>query len=202
MIDRRTAAKVFAFFLLFFSISTGASAQESIYRLEAGTKIRVRLDTEINSRVSSVGDTFLTRTVRDIVVRDTVVLAAGTAIEGRVTAARPAGYAGKSGSLTVVFETLRLGRESRSIEAVPSREFKAGRAGLFGWIAVIGSTAAGALIGSVSGADNGGLIGAGVGAGLGTGAALARKGKDVRIKTDEEFEIVLRQSVLLPVRDF
>jgi hypothetical protein len=196
------ATKVFALFLLIFSFAAGAPAQESIYRLETGTKLRVRLDTEINSRVSSVNDTFLTKTVRDVVVRDTVVLPAGTVIEGRVAVAEPAGYSGKGGRLAVVFESMRIGAETRAIEAVPVRELKAARSGLFGWIAVVGSTAAGALIGAVSGAENGALIGAGIGAGVGSGAAIAKKGKEIRLKTDEEFEIVLQKPVLLPVRDF
>ncbi|MBK8150869.1 MAG: hypothetical protein IPK58_22365 [Acidobacteria bacterium] len=38
---------------------------------------------------------------------------------------------------------------------------------------------------------SGALIGAGVGAGVGTGVALGRKGKNVRIRTGEIFEIVL-----------
>ena len=45
-------------------------------------------------------------------------------------------------------------------------------------------------------------LAAGIGAGAGTGAALLRKGKNVRIKSDEEFEIRLEKEVVLPVLDY
>jgi len=46
------------------------------------------------------------------------------------------------------------------------------------------------------------LIGAGIGGGVGTAVALLRKGKDVRIRKGEEFEIELRKEVMLPVLDY
>ena len=41
-----------------------------------------------------------------------------------------------------------------------------------------------------------------VGAGAGTGFAFLRKGRDVKIKADEKFEIKLTKNVNLPVQDF
>ena len=58
------------------------------------------------------------------------------------------------------------------------------------------------VFGAVSKANNGALIGAGVGAGAGTAVALLRKGKDVRIRDGEEFEIVLKKEIVLPVLDY
>jgi len=60
----------------------------------------------------------------------------------------------------------------------------------------------GALLGAASKAENGALLGAGIGAGAGTGVALLKKGKNVRIKTDEKFEIQLTKQVTLPVKDY
>ena len=65
-------------------------------------------------------------------------------------------------------------------------------------LSVVGGTVIGAVLGAVSKTNNGALIGGGVGAGAGTGIALLRKGKDVRIRTGEEFEIELKREVLLP----
>ena len=76
------AAKVFAFFILFFVIYIPLSAQsppaaDSIYRLPAGTHIRLRMQGDIGSKFSSVDDTFLTRVALPVVVRDVTVLPMG-----------------------------------------------------------------------------------------------------------------------------
>lgn len=192
--------KIFAFTFLLFALSNGAHAQDSIYRLQAGTKIRLRMETEINSKVSSVNDTFLTEIAAPVIVRETIVLPAGTIIEGRVTKVEPAALGGQSGKMEVKFETLRFsGGVKRDIEGVLVNQLKAESSSTAGILSVVGGTAIGAIFGAVSKADNGALIGAGIGAGAGTGAALLRKGKNVRIRSDEEFEIRLEKEVLLPV---
>ena len=45
---------------------------DSIYRLPAGTRISLEVDAEVNSRVSSVNDTFLATVAKPVVVRDAV----------------------------------------------------------------------------------------------------------------------------------
>ena len=194
--------KIFVLSFLLFSFSVLTKAQ-SIYELEAGTKIRVQMDNEINSEVSSMGDTFTTVVAEPIVIRDVVVLPAGTIIEGRVTKVIRAEAGGKKGEMEVKFETIRFADGvKRNIEGILVNDLKAGSSSKIGILSVIAGTALGALIGAVSKADNGALIGAGVGAGVGTSVALLQKGKNVRIKTDEKFEIKLTKNVTLPVKDF
>lgn len=198
----QTVTKIFALSFLLFSFSIFTKAQ-SIYELQAGTKIRVQMDNEINSEVSSVDDTFTTVVAEPVVVRDVVVLPAGVVIEGRVTKVNRASVAGEKGELEVRFETMRFaGGERRAIEGALVKDLKAKSSSKTGILSVIGGTAFGAIIGALSGADNGALIGAGVGAGIGTSVALLQKGKDVRIKSDEKFEIKLLKNVTLPVKDF
>jgi hypothetical protein len=69
-------------------------------------------------------------------------------------------------------------------------------------LSVVGGTALGALFGAVTKTPNGALIGAGIGAGAGTTVALLKKGKDVRVKRSQEFEIELKKEVMLPVQDY
>jgi hypothetical protein len=203
MINRRQTTKVFAFLFLFFASFLHLSAQDSIYQLEPGTKIRVSMDNEINSKVASVDDTFTTTIAEPVRVRETIVLPVGTIIEGRITKVERASGGGKGGTLSVRFEMIRFENgEKREIEGVLSNELKAASSQKTSILAVLGGTALGALLGTVSKADNGALIGAGIGAGAGTGVALARKGKNVRIKTDEKFEIQLTKQVTLPVLDY
>jgi hypothetical protein len=200
---RRQTTKVFAFLFLFFASLLAARSQDSIYQLEAGTKIRVSMDNEINSEVAGAGDTFTTKIAEPVRVRETIVLPVGTVIEGRVTKVERAASGGKGGSLSVRFETLRFENgEKREIEGVLVNELKAASSQKTSILAVFGGTAIGALLGAVSKAENGALIGAGIGAGAGTGVALVRKGKNVRIKTDEKFEIELKKQVTLPVQDY
>lgn len=199
----RQTTKVFAFIFLFFASFLPVQSQGSIYQLEPGTKIRVSMDNEINSEVAGVNDTFTTTIAEPVRVRETIVLPVGTVIEGRVTKVERAAGGGKSGKLSVKFETIRFENgEKRAIDGVLVNELKAISSQRTSILAVIGGTALGALIGAVSKTGSGALIGAGIGAGAGTGVALARKGKNVRIKTDEKFEIALTKQVTLPVLDF
>lgn len=201
----RKATKIFAFSFLFFvnSIFVNAQTDSSANEIQAGTKIRVRMDNEINSKVSSVNDTFTTTVSEPVKIRETVVLPIGTVIEGRITKVKRASIGRKNGSLAFSFETLRLANgEKREIKGVPVNQLTAESPQTASLLTIIGGTALGALFGSVSKAENGALIGAAVGGGAGAGAAYLRKGDDVRIKADEEFEIELTKTVVLPVRDY
>ena len=197
--------KVFAFiFLLFVNfISVAAQSDSSIYQLSAGTTMRVQMDNEINSKVASVNDTFTITLTAPVTAQQTILLPVGTVIEGRITKVKRASYGGQNGNLEVLFQSLVLTTgQKREIEGIlvdalevePSSSEKA--------LTVLGGTGIGGIIGAVSKVENGVLIGAGVGAGAGTVIAILRKGKDVRIKADEEFEIKLLKNVILPVQDF
>ena len=201
---RLSVRRVAVFTLLIFAAySTAAAQSDSIYRLAAGTRITLKLDAEINSQVSGVDDTFVATLARPVIVRETVVLPAGTTIEGRVTAVRPASAGGKGGRLELAFETLRLGRDiERKIDAELVNKLSARSSGSFNALVMIGGAAAGALIGAVSGSGRGALIGAGVGAAAGSGAVLVKRGEQVGIRKDTEFEIVLKRDVTLPVLDY
>lgn len=198
----RKSTKIFALFSLLFLNSIFINAQ-TVYELPPGTKIRVQMDNEINSKISSVNDTFTMKISEPLKVRETVVLPIGTIIEGRVTEVRRASIGRKNGSLSVSFEMLRLaGGEKREIKGVLVNQLKAESSPAANVLTVAGGTALGAIFGSVSKAENGALLGAVIGTGAGAGAAFLRKGKDVRIKADEEFEIELTRNVTLPVQDY
>lgn len=195
--------KIFALLILLFASFNLTKAQDSIYKLQAGTKIRLKMETEINSKVSSINDTFLAKVSEPVKVRETVVLPVGTVIEGRVVKVAKASAGGNGGKMEVVFETIRFVEgEKREIEGVLVKPLKAESSQNFSLISILGGTAVGAIVGAASKADNGVLIGAGIGAGTGSGIAFARKGKEVRIKTNEEFEIELKKEVILPVQDY
>ena len=195
-------AKVFAILFLLFVNGYVASAQE-VYRLPAGTKIRLSMDAGISSRISSVNDTFTTTVVKPITVDNVVVLPYGAVIEGRVTGVSSAGPAGKKGQLEVSFETIRFSDSvKRSIDGELVNELRPASSKLMTYAAIFGGAAAGALIGSASGTNTGIFAGAGIGAGAGSAVAFLKKGKDVQIRTDEEFEIRLKREVTLPANEY
>lgn len=189
--------------ILIFANSILLFAQpDSIYRLPAGTKISVKLDVEINSKIASVNDTFLTTVTKPVKIRETVMLPIGTVIEGRVTSVEHAATGNHAGKLEVIFETLRISNETRRIEGLLVKPIPPESSKTFSVLSLIGGAAIGAAIGAISNADNAALIGAGIGAGIGTSIALLRKGKDVRIRKGDEFEIELKKEVVLPVLDY
>ena len=200
-----TKTRASAFILLFFAnfISVIAQTDTSIYQLPAGTIMSVRMDNEINSKISGVDDTFTMTLAAPVVRREVVVLPIGTVIEGRITKVGRAAYGGKNGNLEISFQTLQLTNAvRREIEGVLTKELKIETSPVTNALIFLGGTAIGGIVGAVSKIEHGALIGAGIGAGTGTGIAFLRKGKDVSIKTDEVFEIRLTKNVVLPVRDF
>ena len=190
--------------VLIFANSISSTAQpDSIYRLPAGTRIRLKMDVELSSKAASMNDTFTAVVAKPVKVRDTIALPVGTVIEGRVTSVSKASAGLENGSLELVFESLRfVNLPPRTIDGVLVNKIETRSSPLTTAMSIIGGTVIGAVLGTVSKTNNGALIGAGVGAGAGTGVALLRKGKDVRIAKDEEFEIELRREVVLPVLDY
>jgi hypothetical protein len=112
---RRTALLSVTATLLVFATNITADAQ-SIYKLPAGTHLRVQPDVELSSAVASVNDTFIARLSRPLVIDQTVVLPAGSTIEGRVISVAPARAFGRSGFLKVRFENLKVFDAVRPIQ--------------------------------------------------------------------------------------
>ena len=203
----RITINLLAFFSMFFVNLIIAEAQvdsvAGIYQLPAGTKILVKMDNEINSKVSGVNDTFTATIAEPVTVRNTVVLPIGAVVEGRITKVKRASTGRSDGDLKVVFEILRLkDGENRPIKGILVKELRAKHSQTASALTIIGATAIGGLLGAVSKAGNGALIGAGIGLGAGTGIALLKKGEEVRIVADQKFEIEITKEVQLPVKDY
>lgn len=206
MKNLKRSTEIFTLLLLFVSplVSKAQTrVSESVYTIPEGTRIRVKMDNEINSKVSSVNDTFTVTISSPVAVRDVKVLPVGTVIEGRIVAVEAAGSGKKNGRFEVRFETLRLlNNVKRVIDAslvAPPHLTKSSQ--VLDTVAIVGGTAIGALIGSFADKSRGALIGAGIGAGAGTATVFLKKGKEAQIKANEEFEIRLNKEVNLPAED-
>jgi hypothetical protein len=203
-------AKVFAYLILLFVINYPLRAQsrvdptkqtDSIYRIPVGTHIRLRMESEIGSKFSTVNDTFLARVAVPVVIRDVTVLPAGVLVEGRILESSPAGLGSRDGRMDIRMETLKFSDEvDRSIDGVPVTPFRAKHSGR--WLPTIGGSILGAAVGFAVGSAPGAAIGAGLGAGIGAGASYSKKGGNIRLKEDDIFEIELKKEVVLPVLDY
>ena len=199
------STKVFAVSTLIFLnySSLTAQAEGSIYELPAGTRIKVRMDTEINSRVNRAGDTFIVRVIEPVMNRGVEMIPKGTIIDGRILKGSAAAYGGYDGVLEVDFVRLRLNRKDAiEIDAGPAKPIEASSRTLFKVAAIGGLTAIGALAGAAVNNRSGTMIGAAIGGGSGSVIAFGRKGANVRVKTNQEFEIVLKKEAVLPAKEF
>lgn len=190
------------FLLIFANSSISYPQPDSIYRLPEGTRITIRLDLDLSTKVASVNDTFLASVSKPVTIRDRIAVPVGTVIEGRVVSVESAAAGSKNGELEVVFETLKISGQSRRMEAVRVVPVTPNSSKTFSVLSVIAGTVVGTALGAVSNSTSGAMIGAAVGAGAGTGIALLKKGKDAKIRKGEEFEIELKREVMLPVLDY
>ncbi len=197
-------AKIFAVVSLIFVSFTFSNAQtSSINQVPAGTRLWLKADASVDSKFSSAYDTFMVRLSRPLIIRDVIVIDAGTKIEGRVVRSKEAGFGGRNGKLILIFETMFFDKDkTREIRGELVDSLDVGSSQIINAATIGGSTAAGALIGVSTRSKSGSFIGAGIGAGSGIGFALLRKGKNVGLEKDEEFEIKLMQKLDLPVTDY
>jgi hypothetical protein len=181
-----------------------ANAQGSPYELPAGTRIKVKMDNEINSRISSPEDTFTATVSKAVMNRNVEVIPVGAVVEGKILSVRPASAGKSNGTFEVRFDSIQLpGDVKRPINAglVEADFVEKERSGR-GVLTIVAGAAVGVLFGALVGKGRGALIGAGVGSGAGVAASQIRSGRESRIRADQEFEIQLKASVSVPVKDF
>jgi hypothetical protein len=155
------------------------SAQE----IPAGTKISVRVGSELNSGNATVGQQWQGSLSRELVVNGKTVASKGSTVRGKVTAATSSGRLHAPGELSV-----RLTSVETRHGAVPVKTSAIFRKGdshtKSNAVKIGGGTAAGAVLGGVLGGGKGALIGAGAGAAAGTGVAAATGKKEAIIPAE------------------
>lgn len=146
--------------------------------LPAGTRIHVRLDQDLGSKISQPGDSFSATVADDVVVNGQTVIAHGARANGTVVDAKPLGHF-KGGA----YLEIRLERVHTNWGAYPvatssidrAEQGKGKRSAEF----IGGGAGAGAIIGAIVGHGKGAAIGALAGGGAGTAGSAFTGNKQI-----------------------
>ena len=162
---RLTSLLAITLALCLFDLPASLQAQQrklTSSAIPAGTEIRVRLATPLDSGEAQPGQTFTGTIAEPVVVGGKTVLAKGATVKGKVTEAVSSGRLKRPASITLVLT---------SVSAEPLRID--GKSHLLRNVALIGGGAgAGAAIGGATGGKKGAAVGAAIGAGAGTVTAF------------------------------
>ena len=205
----------FVFGIIFGGLQT-VSAQTkkkvTYYSIKSGTVFRVRIESDLSSKKSRVGDTFKT-TTRDPVYSSSGVelVPAGSTIYGRVASAIPAKKDGKPGSIDVRFTSVKLpnGRSAAISGMLVSLDEDGTKSDNEGGATgkktskrnlkfIGGGAGGGAIIGGIAGGGSGAAIGAGIGAATGFIGKKLLKGNEAEVKEGTEFGVYLNKAISLP----
>ena len=162
--------------------------------IPSGTQISIRLNDELNSETSQVGDTFHGSISTPITVDGRTVVPTTADVEGRVVDVKSAGrFKGQS---DLVIELTRLVMNGKSYPLTTDRWSKQGNARGKSTAAKVGGGAAvGAILGGIFGGGKGAAIGAAAGAGAGTGVSAATKGQQIDLKPETVLTFQLQNSI-------
>jgi hypothetical protein len=150
----------------------------TVVELPAGTTIRVRLDSDLGSKISSSGDNFQATVADDVMVRGETIIARGARADGTVVDAKPLGRFAGGARLEVRLERVHTNYGSYPVSTSTIDRAEKGKgkrsAGFIG-----GGAGLGALIGGLAGGGKGALIGALAGGGAGTAGSAFTGNKQI-----------------------
>lgn len=170
-----------------------APAPRAVLVVPSGAHLEVIVETAMSSKTSQPGDRIEGRLGRDLVINNTVVARAGSAVRGRVTAAVPSGRVKTRARLAFIFDTLVTdGGTPRAIET-QAVDITAADTHTRDAVTVAGGAGAGALIGALFDGGKGAGFGALIGAGAGTSVVLIDKGKNITIAAGGTLSVELTQ---------
>lgn len=184
----------------------------SLYTVQRGQSVRVRMNETLNSKTARIGDRFTT-TVTEPVYSDNgvIVIPVGSTISGRVSSVIAAKKGGDPGSIDVTFVEVNLPNGTRrvisgSLTDLNTKQAKSDAEGTASGddrkndkvIFIGGGAAGGAILGGAIGGGKGALIGGILGAVGGLAGERLTKGEDAEVRSGTEFGVLLNQSISLP----
>jgi hypothetical protein len=213
---KKSACSLFLTLILFMSAVTALPQAAREATIEAETKARIVLQSQLNSKLNEPGDTVTAILYEPIYVDGQLVLARGTEFHGRVTEAVPAGRGQKNGKISIIFERIAMpwGEEAVSVAITSiddwdnNEKMKADDEGKVSGKRsgkrTAENTRTGGEIGTAAGIGTilvgGGATAGGIGilGGL-AGGLLLTKGGEVRVSPGAIFRIKFVKPITLPV---
>ncbi len=191
------------------------SVRGTNFKVDAGTRIRVRMEEQISSKVSQVGDFFNTKVVEPVYSNTgVIVIPQGSTIVGRVDNVTKAKKGGDPGTIDVSFVEVKLpdGRGvaiNGSLTSLDTKSAKSDNEGTASGddrkndkiIFIGGGAAGGAILGGIIGGGKGAVIGGILG---GVGGLLGErltKGEEATVKSGTEFGVYINRDFYLPRYD-
>lgn len=162
--------------------------------LPAGTSLRVRLDSDLGSKISQPGDSFSATVADDVLKGGDLIIAKGARAEGTVVDAKPLGRFKGGAMLALKLDRVRskwgsYPVETRSISRVEQGKGK--RSAAF----IGGGAGLGALIGGIAGGGKGAAIGLLAGGGAGTAGSAFSGNKQIVLPAETLLTFKLDHSV-------
>lgn len=162
----------------------------------ANTAIYVRLQQGISSATAQSGQNFSAVLDEPLVVNGQTLAPQGTAVTGKVVAARESGHLHNAGYLRITLSSMMLNGKTVPLQTnsvfVSGGKYKKRNLAFIG-----GGAGGGALIGALIGGGKGAAIGSAVGAAGGTTAAYASGKKEVGFVAERRLGFRLTQPLNL-----
>ena len=160
----------------------------------ANTAIYVRLQQSISSATAQPGQNFSAVLDEPLVVDGQTLAPQGTAVTGKVVAARESGHLHHAGYLRITLSSMALNGKTVPLETnsmfVSGGSYKKRNLAFIG-----GGAGGGALLGALVGGGKGAVVGSAIGAAGGTTAAYATGKKEVGFVAERRLGFRLTQPV-------
>jgi len=165
--------------------------------IPAATRISVRTIDSIDSTKNHVGDRFRASLEEPLVVSESVVVAKGADVYGRLAESKESGtFAGRS---QLRLELTGIVVNGQTVPVVTGEYELTGKSrGASTAKRTIGGAAVGSIIGVIAGGGKGAAIGAGVGGAAGAGSEIITKGDQVKVPSETLLDFTLQQEVSIP----
>ena len=151
----------------------------AVVTLAAGSRIRVRLDSDLGSKISQPGDSFSDTVADDVMSSDgQVIIPRGSRAEGTVIDAKPLGRFKGGALLAVQLDRVHTQWGSYPVRTSTIDKVEKGK-GKRSALMIGGGAGLGALIGGLTGGGKGALIGGLVGGGAGTAGTAFTGNKQI-----------------------
>jgi hypothetical protein len=162
--------------------------------IPAGTTLRVRLDSAVDTRRNHAGDAFTATLNHPVTLHGETAIPSGTRLRGHLTESAASGRLEGRPVLALTLDSFRLqGREyplrTSSVERVGPRHKKRNE------VLIGGGAGLGAIIGAIAGGGKGAAIGGLAGAGAGTAGAAATGKEQLAIPAESALVFTVKAPV-------